>query len=184
MPLCSSLKKVLRVNLQRHHPSFHITFTILPDIILFIARDAFRKKNLKINITQELEFQLIFIVNLENCYSGPSNVTCWIPQGSILEPLLLLIFVNDMPQAVKSNLFPHADYSCLVLQGKNVIKTKLDGDFTNICEWFVGKKLSIDFGEYRAKSILFASKRKIKEGYKSFKITYKNIQIKQPKVKY
>ena len=98
--------------------------------------------------------------------------------------LLFLIFVNDMPQAVKSNLSPYADYSSLVFQGKNVIKTKLNGDFTNICEWFVGKKLGIDFGEDRTKSILFTSKRKIKEGYESFKITYKNIQIRQPKVKY
>ena len=151
---------------------------------MFIARNAFRKKNVKINITQGLEFQLIFTVNLENCYSGPSNVTCGIPQGSILEPLLFLIFVNDMPQAVKSNLSPYADYSSLVSQGKNVIKTKLNGDFTNICEWCVGKKLSIAFGEDRTKSILFTSKRNIKEGYKSFKITYKNVQIKQPRVKY
>ena len=64
----------------------------------------------------------LFRVNLENCYSDPSNITCGVPQGSILGPLLFLIYVNDMPQAVKSNLFLYADDSCLVFQGKDVIE--------------------------------------------------------------
>ena len=44
----------------------------------------------------------LFRVNLGNCYSDPSNITCGVPQGSILGPLLFLIYVNDMPQAVVS----------------------------------------------------------------------------------
>ena len=58
----------------------------------------------------------LFTVNLENCYSHPSNITCGVPQGSILGPLLFLIYVNDMRQAVKSNLFLYADGFCLVFQ--------------------------------------------------------------------
>ena len=53
----------------------------------------------------------LFRVNLENCYSDPSNITCGVPQGSILGPLLSLMYVNDMPQSVKSNLFLYADES-------------------------------------------------------------------------
>ena len=85
-----------------------------------------------------------------------------------------------MPQAVKSNLFLYADDSCLVFQGKDVteIEKQLNEDFTNICEWFVDNRLSIHFGEDKTKSILFASKRKIKRVPK-LKIKYKNIQIKQ-----
>ena len=122
----------------------------------------------------------LFRVNLGNCYSDPSNITCGVPQGSILGPLLFLIYVNDMPQAVKSNLFLYADDSCLIFQGKDVIEIEkqLNGDFTNICEWFVDNRLGIHFGEDKTKSILFASKRKINKVPK-LKINYKNIQIKQ-----
>ena len=70
--------------------------------------------------------------------------------------------------------------TCLVFQGKDVIEIEkqLNKDFTNICEWFVDNRLSIHFGEDKTKSILFASKRKIKRVPK-LKIKYKNIQIKQ-----
>ena len=85
-----------------------------------------------------------------------------------------------MLQPVKSNLFLYADDSCLVFPGKDVIKIEkqLNGDFTNICQWFVDNRLSIHFGADKTKSILFVSKRKIKKVPK-LKINYKNKQIKQ-----
>ena len=46
------------------------------------------------------------------------------------------------------------------------------------CDWFVDNKLSIHFGEDKTKSILFASKRKIKKLQK-LEIIYNNIRIKQ-----
>ena len=45
-----------------------------------------------------------FLVNLGNI-SQPASVSCGVPQGSILGPLLFLIYVNDMSQAVKGDLF-------------------------------------------------------------------------------
>ena len=68
----------------------------------------------------------------------------------------------------------------LIFQGKDVIEIEkqLNGDFRNICEWFVGKRLSIHFDEDKTKSTLFSSKRNIKKVPK-LKINYKNTQIKQ-----
>ena len=64
--------------------------------------------------------------HLENCYSDDSSIT-WgggggVTQGSILGSLLLFIYVNDMSQAVKSNLLLYADDSFLAFQGKAVIE--------------------------------------------------------------
>ena len=45
-----------------------------------------------------------FTVNLENSFSEVSSMSCGVSQGLILGPLLLLIYVNDIPMAVKCNL--------------------------------------------------------------------------------
>ena len=105
-----------------------------------------------------------FLVNLENSFSQPASVSCGVPQGSILGPLLFLIYVNDMSQAAKCDLFLYADDTCLVCQHKDInkIENQLNEDFSNICDWFVDNKLSIHFGEDKTKSILFASKFKRK----------------------
>ena len=90
-----------------------------------------------------------FRVNLENSFSEVSNISCGVPQRSILGLLLFLIYVNDMPIAVKCNLFIYANDTFLVFQSKNVkdIEKQLNGDFAHICDWFVDNKRSIHFGE-------------------------------------
>ena len=121
-----------------------------------------------------------FMVNLENSFSEVSSISCSVPQGSILGHLLFLIYVNDSPVAVKCDLFLYADDTCLVFQNKNVkyIEKQLNEDFANMCDWFADNKLSIHFGEDKTKSILFASKPKIRQLQK-LEIIYNNIRIKQ-----
>ena len=41
--------------------------------------------------------------------SEPKKVTSGIPQGSVLGPLLFVIFINDLPDQVKSDMFLFAD---------------------------------------------------------------------------
>ena len=73
-----------------------------------------------------------FLVSIENKYSSISKISCGVPQGSILGPLLFLICVNDMKQAVSSDLLLYGDGSCLVFQLKHVteIETHLINDFS------------------------------------------------------
>ena len=83
--------------------------------------------------------------------------------------------------SVKCYQFSFADDTCLVFQNKNVkdIEKQLNEDFVNICDQFVDNKLSIQFGEDKTKSLLFAAKRKVKKLQK-LEIIYNNIRIKQP----
>ena len=61
----------------------------------------------------------IFLVETENKLSDFGKISFGVPQGSILWPLLFLIYVNDMPQAVESNLLLFTDDSALC----TIIKT-------------------------------------------------------------
>ena len=65
-----------------------------------------------------------FIVNVGKESSSPGKLSCRVPQGSILGPLLFLLYVNDMPQAVNSELLLYADDTCLIYTGKDIQKLK------------------------------------------------------------
>ena len=121
-----------------------------------------------------------FYVSLNDCLSEEGTINCGVPQGSILGPLLFLIYVNDMPQAVTCELYLYADDSCLIYQHKDldVINEKLCLDFSKLCDWFIDNKLSIHFGEDKTKCILFASKNKIKK-VGQLNIFYRDVIIKQ-----
>ena len=121
-----------------------------------------------------------FKVYVNEYSSSPGNLTCGVPQGSILGPLLFLLYINDMPESVSSDLFLYADDSCLVFQHKDLkeIEKQLNKDFANLCDWFVENKLSIHFGDDKTKSILFVNKYKLKRTDKLV-ITYEGKEIKQ-----
>ena len=121
-----------------------------------------------------------FIVSIDNCYSNPGNLTCGVPQGSILGPLLFLIYINDMQQASDSMILLYADDSCLIYQDKNVkeIENRLNKDFGNLCNWFIDNKLSVHLGEDKTKAILFCPKNKSKVT-QTLELSYKDNKIKQ-----
>ena len=104
-------------------------------------------------------YERIFFIEIENRFSRYCAVYC-----SILGPLFFLFYVNNISQAVKSNLFLYVDNSYLMYQHRDVekIEKQLNKDFENVYDWFVDNKLSMHFGDDKTKSILFASKRKIK----------------------
>ena len=64
----------------------------------------------------------IFLVNIENRLPDIGKISCGVPLESILGPLLFLIYVNDMPQAVKSTLLLHAYDSYILYPYKDVMQ--------------------------------------------------------------
>ena len=80
-----------------------------------------------------------FLASIENKYSSISKISCGISQGSILGPLLFLMYVSDLKQAVSSDLILYADDSCLVFQYKHVteIEAHLNNDFITYVTGFL-----------------------------------------------
>ena len=95
----------------------------------------------------------LFSVNVGNEYLSPGKLSCEVPQGSILGPLLFLLYVYDMPQAVSCELLLYVDDTCLICMGKDIktIEDQLNKDSNSLCEWFIDNKLSIHFGEQKTK---------------------------------
>ena len=77
-----------------------------------------------------------FKVNIDKTFSDQGNLTCNVPQGSILGLLLFLLYVNDMPQVVKCDLFLYADDTCLTFQHENLkeIEDQLNLNLSSLCD--------------------------------------------------
>ncbi len=56
-------------------------------------------------------------VCVNGTYSKWHKVTSGIPQGSVLGPLLFIIYINDMPDNIDSDIYLFADDTKLTVQG-------------------------------------------------------------------
>ena len=59
-------------------------------------------------------------VSISDCLSKPLNINCGVPQGSILGPILFILYINDILIASKKlNMIQFADDTCLFLSDIN-----------------------------------------------------------------
>ncbi len=117
------------------------------------------------------------IVNVNQVDSAPCVISCGVPQGSILGPLLFLCYVNDMPISVECKLLLYADDSALLVSGKDpkLIAEKLSIELESCRQWMVDNKLSLHVGKTEA--ILFGTQRKLKLVNQDFSIVCNGIAI-------
>ena len=66
-------------------------------------------------------------------------------QGSILGPLLFLIYINDLPNGLKTNVKLFAEYTSLftIVKDKNESANDLNNDLSLISKWAFNWKILI-----------------------------------------
>jgi hypothetical protein len=84
---------------------------------------------------------------LGDVITSESRVTCGIPQGSILGPLLFLLYINYLPDCLRQvspRLF--ADDTNLTAAGEIIEEVELlmNNDLLRIKEWLLANKLSLN----------------------------------------
>ena len=92
-------------------------------------------------------------VRIDNTDSGKLRMTCGVPQGSTLGPLLFLLYINDMPNCSKKISFRiFADDTNVLYSGKSVteIEIVMNEEITKIYNYCATNKLSINFKKKRS----------------------------------
>ena len=99
-------------------------------------------------------------VGLEKSTTKPVQVG--VPQGSILGPLLFLIYVNDLPSTVNNcDITLYADDTVLFCSAKSAIELeqKLNSDLLNLSHWFAANRLTLNTS--KCKFMVFTSNAKL-----------------------
>ena len=88
-----------------------------------------------------------YIEIAENSKTDLKYVTCGVPQGSILGPLLFLVYVNDLSNASRLlDLIMFADDTNLFFNHKDIkhLFTVVNNELVNIKDWFTANKLPLN----------------------------------------
>jgi len=88
--------------------------------------------------------------SIAGVYSEIKTISTRVPQGSILGPLLFLLYVNDISNAVPGAKVKHlADDTNLFLHGTNLAELccKANTSLEQLHKWFTANKLSLSIGK-------------------------------------
>ena len=87
-------------------------------------------------------------VKLQNILSDQREVSCGVPQGSTLGPLLFLVYINDLPNVLQESIHPFlfADDTSLFMAGDNPesMSVDLNTQLAHLFTWLRANKLSLN----------------------------------------
>ena len=126
-----------------------------------------------------VSFQLIqsFLTNRKQCTvingicSDMRLVTCGVPQGSTLGPLLFLLYINDLPEHTNFTVKLYADDTALIMKHNNAVKMQenVNSAIKHIEKWMEANKLTIN---YTKSEYMIITNKKLKH---KFEIKINNI---------
>ena len=109
--------------------------------------------------------------------SHTETIKCGVPQGSVLGPLLFIIYTNDLPACLnltKSILF--ADDTTVYLSSKNqkYLYTTMNGQLQKLTDWFRANRLSLNIS--KTNYMLFTNQKHQPDTNINLQLSDSNIQ--------
>ena len=115
-------------------------------------------------------------VSVNGYDSGLAAINCGAPQGSVLGPLLFLLYINDLNQAIKfCKVHDFADDTNLLCLGNSMKKQNklVNADLKRLVNWLNANKISLNVK--KTEMVIFKSKQKKFEGDLKIKLSGKRL---------
>ena len=112
--------------------------------------------------------------------SESKSLAFGIPQGTILGPLLFILYINDLPNCLEnSEPQMYADDTHLTFAGNNVdiIEQKLNQDLISVSNWLVANKLTLN--KSKTEFMVIGSRQRLGAFDRSPALKIDNVLIKQ-----
>ena len=113
--------------------------------------------------------------SLSNSYT----LKCGVPQGTILGPLLFLLYINDLPNCLSNKPRMYADDTHLTYAGSNLenVQFCLNEDLANVFNWLQANKLTLNMT--KTEFMLIGSRQRLNTLTASPTIRMTNTQVSQ-----
>ena len=112
--------------------------------------------------------------------SNSQSLTCGIPQGTILGPLLFLIYINDLPNCLsisKPRMYADDTHLTFASNCVDTIIVVLNRDLAKVNEWLVANKLTLNAS--KTEFMLIGSRQRLSTFDKSPSLSIDDKSIKQ-----
>ena len=98
------------------------------------------------------------LVCIDGIKSSLQTITCGVPRGSLLGPLLYLCYSNDMELSVQNKLLLYADDSVIIAYDRDpkAVADVLGSDLTSYNQCVMANRLSLHVG--KTECILFGTR--------------------------
>ena len=112
---------------------FQKAFDSVPHYRLLMKLKSFGINNKTLDTISDFLSGRTFRVKVGNASSDDFPVGSGIPQGSVLGPLLFLLYINDLPNSILNSVSLFADD--LKMYGKSCMKNTLQTDLDHLSKW-------------------------------------------------
>ena len=108
------------------------------------------------------------------------SLGCGVPQGTILGPLLFLIYINDLPNCLsfcQPRMYADDTHITYASADLHSMQSSLNRDLSNIHKWLLCNKLTLN--STKTEFMLIGSRQKLSTLSESLELSIDNIPIKQ-----
>ena len=115
-------------------------------------------------------------VNINSTLSDFKDINIGIPQGSILGPLLFIVFVNSLPDSVKCKCVMYADDTTLLTSSSDpvTLEFELKQNLDMVANWFKSNQLTLNIK--KTKLMMFGTWQNLSK-FKNISLTYDDNDI-------